>query len=122
MKRSVFLSGLFAFTILVGSISPAMAITGSRLERMAEKLSLTDSQKNQIEQIFTSTRSQIQNVLTPEQREQLQTVKQRGMKNRGVFRSLNLSEEQKQQIKNIRQNNRQQISQILSPEQRKTMQ
>ncbi|MGF1490737.1 MAG: Spy/CpxP family protein refolding chaperone [Prochloraceae cyanobacterium] len=122
MKRSLFLSGLLAFTILVGSVSPAMAQPGSRLERMAEKLDLTDTQKNSIQEIFRSSRSQVENILTPAQRSQLETAKQQGMKGRKVFKSLNLSQEQKQQIKTIRQNNRQQISQILTPEQRQNMQ
>lgn len=121
MKRSLFLSGLLAFTILGASVAPAMAATEARLDRMAERLNLTSAQKDQVKEIFASGRMEITRVLTAQQTEQLQTARQQGTKGRQVFRSLNLSEAQKQRIKNIRQNTRQQISRILTPEQRKTM-
>ena len=101
MKRSLFLSGLLAFTILGSSVAPAMAATGSRLDRMAERLNLTSAQKDQVKEIFASSRMEMTRVLTAQQREQLQTARQQGTKGRQVFRSLNLSKAQKQRIKNI---------------------
>ncbi|MDJ0727919.1 MAG: hypothetical protein QNJ38_22690 [Prochloraceae cyanobacterium] len=122
MKRSLFLTGAIALIIFGASISPAMAKEGTRLDRMAENLSLTESQKNRVERVFKSSRTQIENILTAEQKAQLETIKERGMKGRKMFKSLNLSEDQKQQIRAIRQNTRQQVSQILTTEQRQKMQ
>ena len=117
MKRLILLSSVLALLILGTGISSVMAQEGKRFERMAERLSLTDSQKNELKGIMQTRRTQIESILTSEQKAQLQALKQQRNLNRQAFQSLNLSEDQKQEIRAIRQDTRQQISQILTPEQ-----
>ncbi|MEB3180449.1 MAG: P pilus assembly/Cpx signaling pathway, periplasmic inhibitor/zinc-resistance associated protein [Nostocaceae cyanobacterium] len=90
---------------------------GEFKERMAERLNLTQAQKDQLKQIRENTRSQIDTVLTEEQRQKLQAAKQAGGRRRGVWASLNLTQEQKDQIKAIRQSAKEQMKNVLTAEQ-----
>lgn len=117
MKRRILLSSVLALLILGTGISSVMAQKGKRFERMAERLSLTDSQKNELKGIMQTKRTKIESILTTEQKAELQALKPQINLNRKAFKSLNLSEEQKQEIRAIRQDTQQQISQILTPEQ-----
>ena len=98
---------------------------GEFKERMAERLNLTQEQKNQLKQIRENTRSQIESVLTEEQRQKLQAAKQAGGqqaggrrgKHRDVWASLNLTQEQKDAIKKIRQSAKEQMKNVLTPQQ-----
>jgi len=85
-------------------------------------LNLSQQQQDQIAQIRSSTRSQIQQVLTSEQQNQLQATIQAGQKPRAAFQSLNLSDQQKNQIKQLWQSARQQMKAVLTPEQRQQIQ
>ncbi|NJK39466.1 MAG: hypothetical protein HC920_18195 [Oscillatoriales cyanobacterium SM2_3_0] len=66
------LSGVLGLTLIGGAISPAIAQSRfpqeSRLERQAEKLNLTDTQRTQMQEIWQSTRDRLQTVLTNEQK------------------------------------------------------
>ncbi|QIR40147.1 P pilus assembly/Cpx signaling pathway, periplasmic inhibitor/zinc-resistance associated protein [Tolypothrix sp. PCC 7910] len=108
-----------------------------------QQLGLTDAQKTQIQQIRRDTRTQIEGILTQEQKDQLkaqfeQRQAQRGQRRaqgaqrpqgqqpgefgkRG-FESLNLTEDQKTQIKQIMQTSQQKIQALLTPEQRTKLQ
>ena len=79
-----------------------------------EQLDLTGAQSSQIEVIRTETRSQIEAVLTPEQRSALGDDEL----GRGSWRSLDLTEEQRNQIRTIKDGSREQISTVLTEEQR----
>ena len=48
-----------------------------------KSLNLTDAQKQQMKQIRTSTRQQIEAILTPEQRQQLEARRQQWQQRRG---------------------------------------
>lgn len=104
-------------------------------------LNLTPDQQAQMRQIRESTRTQIENILTPEQRnqwnaamEQMRASRgQRGQRGQGaqgaqgaqlgqMFSSLNLTPEQKAQIQRISQESKQKMEAILTPEQRQQMQ
>jgi Spy/CpxP family protein refolding chaperone len=89
---------------------------------LGQKLNLTDAQKQQMRTIRQNTKQQIEAILTPEQRVQLQATMASGdrQSRRGVWQRLNLTDAQKQQMRTIRQNSRQQMLSILTPEQRAT--
>jgi periplasmic protein CpxP/Spy len=78
-------------------------------------LNLTPEQKSKMQQIWTSTRTQMNEVLTPEQRQQLTDSK--GQARRGKWKSLNLTADQQARLKAIRQAKREQMNAILTPEQ-----
>lgn len=103
-------------------------------QQKKNRLNLTDAQKTQMRQIREATRQQIENVLTPEQRNTLRTAMEQRRQQRGqqqaqqrgqrgqVWSSLNLSAEQQAQIKRIRDESRQRMQAVLTPEQQQQMQ
>ncbi|WP_013323904.1 Spy/CpxP family protein refolding chaperone [Gloeothece verrucosa] len=90
-------------------------------ERKTSKLNLTPEQQTQMRQIWQSTRTQIENVLTEEQKNQLRTAKDKGQNMRQVWSSLNLTSEQQSQIQAIRQDSQQKMKAILTPEQQQQL-
>lgn len=92
------------------------------MKRGMDKLNLTDAQKSQMQQLRQETQAQIEQILTPEQRTTMQSLKQSGGKMRGGMKELNLSEAQKQQIRQIRASAQQKMQAILTEEQRALMQ
>jgi periplasmic protein CpxP/Spy len=87
---------------------------GKKGDRLKE-LNLTPEQKTKMQAIWTSTRAQINEVLTPEQRQKLADSK--GENRRGKWKSLNLTADQKAKMKAIRQSSQDQMSAILTTEQ-----
>jgi periplasmic protein CpxP/Spy len=87
---------------------------GKKGEWMSE-LNLTPEQKTKMKAIWTSTRAQLNEVLTPEQRQKLADSK--GQDRRGKWKSLNLTADQKAKMKTIRQASKAQMNAILTPEQ-----
>ncbi len=86
----------------------------NRGDRLAQELSLTPEQRERIRQIRESAKQQMQAILTPEQRAQLETARQQGQRPQ----RLNLTEQQRQQMQQIRESTRQQVEAVLTPEQR----
>lgn len=88
-----------------------------------QRLGLTQEQKAKMAEIRKSTRSQIEAILTPQQREQLQAAMQDSRPNkRQAFAALNLTPEQKTQMREIRQSAKSQYEAVLTPEQRQQLQ
>ncbi|MUL35439.1 Spy/CpxP family protein refolding chaperone [Gloeocapsopsis dulcis] len=81
-------------------------------------IELTAEQQAQMEQIRNETRTQIEGVLTPEQRQQWQAAMQNGQRRRGAMAALNLSEAQRTQIRQIMQSSKERATAVLTPEQR----
>lgn len=108
----------------------------ARKNAIWEQLGLTDSQKSQIEAIRRDTRTQMEAVLTQEQKNQIQAQlqarqAQRGQRQAGQqpsqrpkkgFGALNLTDAQKTQMKQIMQSSQQKIQEVLTPEQRTKLQ
>ena len=82
-----------------------------------EQLTLTEAQSSQVEAIRTETRSQMEAVLTPEQR---QTLAASDSPREG-FRALDLSDDQRSEIRSLRESSREQINAILTDEQRQQL-
>jgi protein CpxP len=99
-----------------------------------QRLNLTPEQKVKMQEIGRNTRTQIEAVLTSEQKAKLKAAmadakaeRQQGQRQsrmkakRDVFASLNLTEAQKDQMKQIKQSSRQQMQALLTPEQKAQM-
>ena len=98
-------------------MQPAQA-EGGRRGRLMEELNLTEAQSEQIEAIHADSRDQIQDVLTAQQRAELNNSEQP----RRAFRDLDLTEEQREEIQSIREESREDISAVLTDEQRAQIQ
>jgi Spy/CpxP family protein refolding chaperone len=101
----------------------------ARKNAIWEQLGLTDSQKSQIEAIRRDTRTQMERVLTQEQKNQIQAQlqarqagQQSGQRSKKGFRGLNLTEAQKTQMKQIMESSQQKIQAVLTPAQQQKFQ
>ncbi|MBW4579064.1 MAG: hypothetical protein KME42_05740 [Tildeniella nuda ZEHNDER 1965/U140] len=132
IKRFLLLPGALAIALSYAApMLPVAAQTptppAGQYQKRGVNLNLTDDQKAQLKQIRESTRSQIESILTPEQKAQLDAAKQqrqsgqRGQKVRGMWASLNLTADQKAQIKTIRQDAKQKMDAVLTAEQRQQL-
>jgi periplasmic protein CpxP/Spy len=127
-----FASALPAFSQSTGKppAPPEQPTEQNRMPRHRNFLNLTADQQAQMEQIHQDTRSQIDNILTAEQKAQLEAAREnggaprrgenRGMPGRG-FDSLNLTDEQRSQIESVRSAAKEKMDAILTPEQRQQM-
>lgn len=132
IKRFLLLPGALAIALSYAApMLPVAAQTpttpAGQYQKRGVNLNLSDDQKAQLKQIRESTRSQIESILTPEQKAQLDAAKQqrqpgqRGQKARGIWASLNLTADQKAQIKTIRQDAKQKMDAVLTAEQRQQL-
>jgi Spy/CpxP family protein refolding chaperone len=99
------------------------------------ELGLTEAQQTRLREIRRNTRTQIEGVLTQEQKDQLRTAAQarRAQRQAGQpgqrlgrggkgFGNLNLTEDQKNRIQAIKESAKQQMDAVLTPEQRAKIQ
>jgi protein CpxP len=90
-------------------------------EQALAALNLSPEQQSQIDQIRTNTRSQIEAVLTEEQRSTFQSNAGEG-NFRQAFRALNLSDEQRTEIHSIMDASRESVGNVLTEEQKQQLQ
>lgn len=138
MLAGVLVLGAVAAPFAVNAqANPSVKLLMAQAQRQGKegkwaKLNLTDAQKEQMRQIKQETRAQIQEVLTPEQRAQMETMKQnrqgqngqgqaRQGRRGGMMAALNLTAEQEASIKQIMQSQKARMEQVLTPEQRQQM-
>lgn len=120
-----FLSLVAGVSALILSFSP-MAANAKGFGNRFSELNLTPQQEAQIEQIGENAKSQMENILTPEQRQQLETLRQQGGprgqgREKGQGLSQILSEEQREQMRSLRESTREQIRNVLTPEQQEQL-
>ncbi len=118
-----------AHTLSSGQPLIAQAQTGyQKHQKQWKNINLTDAQKQQLRQIHEDTRSQIEGVLTPEQKAKLAEFKKQkpsgqNRENRqDIMSSLNLTDAQKAQIKQIRQQQKEKMDAVFTPEQKQQIQ
>ena len=87
----------------------AQTTPGARMSRLAQRLKLTPEQQTQARAIFQDMRQQVQQILTPEQRQAMQG---RRHEFRSTLSNLKLTADQRAQIKTIRQDARTQARTI----------
>lgn len=122
VKSSLLLPGAIALLLSTTSLLPVQAQSqnapGPRMERMTNKLNLTEQQKSQLQKLREDTQSRIiREVLTADQRSRYEAALQQGEKPRKIMKSLNLTSQQRTQMRTIHQESRQRMEQILTPEQ-----
>ena len=103
--------------LLFGIAATILFANPLKVDAHPKNLNLTPEQKTQWEEIRTQTKTQIQNILTPEQQQQFQTLTSQGQRRRGAMKELNLSNEQKTQMREIMESSREQMANILTEEQ-----
>ncbi|XHX80743.1 MAG: hypothetical protein RBJ76_12660 [Stenomitos frigidus ULC029] len=143
VKRFLFLPGALAIALSAAvPMLPVAAQTqtqtppAGQYQKRGAKLNLTEAQKAQLKQIREATRSQIDAILTPEQKAQLDAAKQQrqqrqagqpgqlgqpGQKPRGKWAALNLTADQKASMQAIRQDAKQKMDAVLTAEQRQQL-
>ncbi len=82
------------------------------------KISLTQQQQTQIEQIRAKVRKQIEQVLTKEQNAQIKAALSAGKPAREAFAALKFTRQQQTQLQQIMMRSQQQMEAVLTPAQR----
>jgi Spy/CpxP family protein refolding chaperone len=88
-----------------------------RFPAALERLNLTPDQEGELAQIRQNTRTQIETLLTLDQREQFKTTMQEGGTFREAVAAMNLSADQQTQLRSVFRSARQQARDVLTPEQ-----
>lgn len=128
LKLIPLLAGAIALTVSTTVPVTAQAQpTQQRQPGQAQKgpykgIELTEQQKAQMQTIRQNTRTQIEGILTPEQRAQFQAAIGSGQKRRSAYADMNLSEQQQSQIREIMQSAKTQTEAVLTPAQRQQLQ
>jgi periplasmic protein CpxP/Spy len=124
-------AGALSLTIAAGTITPVFAQSPStpqteqgrkQREGIWAKLNLTADQKAQLKSIREANKAKVANILTAEQKQQLQAAKGNRQNRREVWKSLNLTADQKAQMQQVRQEAKQQMESVLTPEQLQQLQ
>jgi len=129
MKIKSFLCSLLVGTTLIISLNFPKAVNaqeyrssiGEKIERLKEKLDLTSTQERRIRVTFRSTLSQINDIFTPTQKEEMKIAWEEGKKMREVWSAGNISSEQRSEIRTILREQRQTLKNIFTPEQQEIL-
>ncbi len=117
---SMLVGGIVLLTPLIPNVSWAQPTPSDPISTLVG-IELTQQQETQLTQIRTQTRSQIENILTPEQRNQFKAALERREGIRSAIRVMNLSAAQKTQLQSIFQTTRSQLTSLLTPEQKRQL-
>ncbi|HEY9692638.1 MAG TPA: hypothetical protein V6D15_10550 [Oculatellaceae cyanobacterium] len=122
-----FVMGSFSFAVsnkavadqstLVAQNAPQPNVQRKGWGNKFEQLGLSAEQKTKIQQIKQSTRQQMSNIFTAEQKQQMQTARQQKQRP-----NLNLTEDQKTRLKALRQSSKTQIEAVLTDAQKQKLQ
>ncbi|GEM_PF-1488576 len=96
------------------------AFAASGLPNLAQ-LNLTQTQKVQLKQVSAQVRTQLDQILTTEQRQQFKTALVQGSSVQGTIAAMNLSAAQKTQVRQVMQSTRPQLDIILTAEQKQQL-
>ncbi len=100
---------------------PHGQIAAGEMGRHMDDLNLTPEQKTKVEALRAATKTQMDAVFTPEQRQQRDQMKAQRQANQQDGNSMNLTADQKTKIKAIRDANKEQFKAILTPAQQAQM-
>ncbi len=93
----------------------------AKLEELKEKLDLTSTQERRIRTTFRAAFSQINDIFTPQQKQEMKEAIERGKTIRQIWSEANVSAEQRSQIKQIWQEQRETLQNIFTPEQQEIL-
>lgn len=108
------------------NLSPAQKVqlqqvlAASGLPNLAQ-LNLTQEQKAQLTQVSAQVRTQLDQILTAEQRQQFKITLVQGRNLQNAIASANLSAEQKTQLRQVMQSTRTQLNTILTADQKQQL-
>jgi Spy/CpxP family protein refolding chaperone len=97
--------------------TPHGQIANREMGRRADRLNLTSAQKTKIEQLRAATRSQMDAVLTLEQRQKFAQINARRQARQQGAKGMNLTSAQKTKLKALRAANQAEYQAILTPTQ-----
>ncbi|MBW4519292.1 MAG: Spy/CpxP family protein refolding chaperone [Scytolyngbya sp. HA4215-MV1] len=128
MKRSliaILAGALVLVSPLVGTVVraeslPVQSFSAQELP-VLQGINLTPQQQAQLTQIRTQTRSQIQQILSTEQRNQFKSALEQGQGLQPAIAAMNLTPTQKTQLREVFRNARTQMSSTLTPEQKQQL-
>jgi len=119
MKFSFKTLGLAAVSLtLIAGVRAAQALP----PQAAETLNLTEQQQSEFDSLRAETRSQIEAILTDEQRSAAQASLDAGEPMRQALRSLDLTDQQHADIRTVAEGSREAGREILTPEQQAQLQ
>ncbi len=129
-KNLSLIAGAFALTLTAVPFSVKAETTSNAPVRLAQTqtqptkpaqqsgdIQLTPEQKTQIEQIRNNVFKQVDQVLTKDQRTQIQTAIQSGKSQREAFAAV-ITPKQRTQLQQIMLSSQQQMEAVLTPEQK----
>lgn len=96
-------------------------IADAGMGRQMDNLNLTPEQKTKVEALRAATKTQMDAVFTPEQRQQQDQMKAQRQARPAGEQGMNLTADQKVKIKAIRDANKEQFKAILTPDQQAQM-
>ncbi|NJL63970.1 MAG: P pilus assembly/Cpx signaling pathway, periplasmic inhibitor/zinc-resistance associated protein [Methylacidiphilales bacterium] len=121
-KADIFNSNSNSSSQIIAQTQPLKRDKKAYFEKFAQELGLTDAQKSDLARIRNNTRTEIDRILTPEQRQQRQqrqaTSQNRQGRRNGGFKALNLTEDQKANIRRVMQASKSDMEAVLTPEQK----
>ena len=129
LKNLSLIAGAIALSLTAVPFSVKAETTSAAPVRLAQTqptkppqqsggIQLTPQQQTQIEQIRGNVRKQIEQVLTKDQRTQIQTAMQSGKSGREAFQGLTFTPKQKTQLQQIMVSSQQQMEAVLTSDQR----
>jgi len=127
LKLIPLLAGAIALTVsttvpVTAQAQPTQQQPGQAQKGVYKGIELTEQQKAQMKTIRQNTRTQIEGILTPDQRAQYQAAIGSGQKRRSAYADMNLSQQQQSQIREIMQSSKTQMEAVLTSAQRQQLQ
>jgi periplasmic protein CpxP/Spy len=122
MKRKL-LSLIVGGFVLVAPVITPMAAQANSLGDLPilSGIELTQQQEDQLAQARRQVRSEIEAIVSPEQKNRFKTALERGDGLRAAIAAMNLSSDQKVQVRQVLQASRSTFSSILTAEQRQQL-
>ncbi|GEM_PF-5289837 len=125
--KATFVSALILTTILGGTLSPANAQLPSQRAANVQivdgipqipGITFSEKQKEKLQKVNQEALIRIGEILTSQQREDLQASIELGNNPQEAIKTLNLSKEQKKEFKEVKEWQREQLKDILTREQK----
>ena len=128
LKKLSLFAGAIAIAFSITPLAANAQVNSNAPQRVSQAkpqsppdLKLSQKQIGEINEIRSDTRTKIQNVLTPKQREKIKTDLEAGKNARQVFASIQFSQQQQNELKNIMETSQRQMEGVLNATQKKTL-
>ena len=112
------LTGAVALTLVTAPTIVQAQSGETQTQRKLTSVELTETQRTQLKEIRRNTRSQIEAILTTEQKRQLESSRKGDRQQRTAFAAMNFSPQQQTQIKSIMRSAKTRTDAIFTAEQR----